>query len=71
MNLHIPSNLSADQAADFLGLSKSTLSKMRLTGDGPIFIKMGRRVAYQPDDLQNWVKENRRRSTSDLGDSNA
>lgn len=71
MNLQIPSNLSADQAADFLGLSKSTLSKMRLTGDGPMFIKMGRRVAYQPDDLQNWVRENRRRSTSDFGNSNA
>jgi len=71
MNLQIPSNLSADQAADFLGISKSTLSKMRLNGDGPIFIKMGRRVAYQLDDLKHWVQENRRRSTSDLGGNNA
>lgn len=67
MNLHIPSNLSAEQAANFLGLAKSTLSKMRLSGGGPAFIKMGRRVAYRPEDLEKWINENRRKSTSDLG----
>ncbi|MGJ8562466.1 MAG: helix-turn-helix transcriptional regulator [Alphaproteobacteria bacterium] len=67
MNLNIPSNLSADQAADILGIAKSTLSKLRLSGEGPAFIKMGRRVAYRPEDLELWVNQNRRQSTSDLG----
>lgn len=71
MTLNIQSNLSAEQAANFLGLAKSTLSKMRLSGDGPAFIKMGRRVAYRPEDLEAWVASNRRLSTSDIGNPNA
>ena len=69
MNTQIPSNLSADQAAELLGLAKSTLSKMRLSGGGPAFIKMGRRVAYRPDDIEAWLKSHRRISTSDVGNA--
>jgi predicted DNA-binding transcriptional regulator AlpA len=69
MTIQIQSNLSADQAADLLGLAASTLAKMRLSGDGPAFIKMGRRVAYRPDDIQHWLDTNRRLSTSEYDHS--
>jgi predicted DNA-binding transcriptional regulator AlpA len=55
-------------AAEYLGLSTSTLTKMRVRGDGPVFIKLGRRsVGYTLDDLDKWRDGCRRHSTSDDG----
>jgi hypothetical protein len=53
------------QAAEYVGLSASTLEKLRLLGGGPIFIKLGKRVAYHVDDLDLWLAANRRGSTSE------
>ncbi len=57
--------LNADQAAMHLGLSKSTLAKLRLYGGGPAFSKLGRRVVYLPKDLHDWVNANRFHSTAE------
>lgn len=57
--------LNAVDAAKQLGLSTSTLAKMRLYGNGPAYIKLGRRVLCRPEDIQNWISENRFRSTSE------
>lgn len=54
-------------AATYTGLAKSTLEKMRVRGDGCAFIRIGRAVLYDPDDLDAWLAANRRRSTSDHG----
>ncbi|MER8558596.1 helix-turn-helix domain-containing protein [Mesorhizobium sp. M0578] len=51
-------------AALHVGLSVSTLEKLRLTGDGPEYIKLGRTVVYKPEDLDAWMEGNRRKSTS-------
>ncbi len=60
--------LSVTEAARFLGLGKSTLDKLRLTGGGPAYLKLGpRRVVYDPVDLERWASERRRRSTSEGG----
>jgi predicted DNA-binding transcriptional regulator AlpA len=56
--------LSTEQAADYCGLSSSFFNKSRLTGDGPVFLKLGRRVAYKRDDLDRWLESCRRSSTS-------
>jgi predicted DNA-binding transcriptional regulator AlpA len=60
--------LRAPEAAGYLGLSTSTLAKMRLRGDGPPYLKAGRRaVIYDVQDLEAWLGTRRRRSTSDPG----
>src|SRR5262249_36869574 len=51
-------------AANRLGLAESTLEKMRLTGRGPRFIRMGRVVRYDDDDLDAYIEAGRRISTS-------
>jgi len=39
---------------------------MRLTGDGPPFVKVGpRAIAYRKADLDAWIAARVRRSTSD------
>lgn len=57
--------IDADNAAKRLGLSKSTLAKMRVYGNGPIYSKLGRRVVYTITDLDAWVASKRFTSTSE------
>jgi predicted DNA-binding transcriptional regulator AlpA len=55
-------------AAQYLGLSPSTLEKMRLQGTGPRFTKLGARaVGYFVQDLDEFANAGRRTSTSDVG----
>lgn len=60
-----PQRLPVYEAANYLGLSSSTLNKLRVFGGGPIFLKLGRRVVYDKTDLDAWLAHRRRRSTSD------
>ena len=58
--------LRTPEAARFLGLSASTLEKMRLTGEGPPFVRLGARaLGYDVDELREWLKSRRCTSTSD------
>jgi predicted DNA-binding transcriptional regulator AlpA len=60
--------LRAPEAAAYVGLSSSTLAKMRLRGDGPMYSKAGPRVViYDKADLEAWLDAQKRRSTSDIG----
>lgn len=52
-------------AAERLGLAVSTLEKLRVSGGGPVFCKLGRRVVYRASDLDAWVASHRVRSTSE------
>lgn len=67
MSLAIQKVVNVDEAASRTGLSVSTLNKLRVFGGGPVFIKLGRRVAYDVADLDAWLTSRRRRSTSDDG----
>jgi len=58
----------AREAAEYLGLSSSTLAKMRLRGDGPPYSKAGPRVViYDLADMESWLAARKRLSTSDEG----
>ena len=59
--------LRAPAAAEYIGLSQSTLAKMRMRGDGPFFFKVGSRVViYDTADLDTWLSKRRRISTSEF-----
>ncbi|WP_417491838.1 helix-turn-helix transcriptional regulator [Maricaulis sp.] len=60
-----PRYVNTFKAAEYLGMSPSYMNKMRLTGDGPPFAKIGTRVAYDLDDLAAWVEARKQTSTSD------
>jgi hypothetical protein len=47
--------LNVKQAADYTNLSKSSLDKLRVYGDGPLYIKAGTRVIYDRIDLDTWL----------------
>lgn len=57
-----------NEAATYCGVSRSFLAKRRLYGDGPKYIKVGRRkVVYRREDLDAWLAERVRCSTSEVG----
>ena len=57
--------LTTPQAAAILGLSPRTLERYRVTGEGPVFAKLGRMVRYARADIEEWAARRRKRSTSD------
>lgn len=56
--------ISVSEAAAKLGISKSWLNKKRVTGGGPPYLKLGRRVVYDVSDLDGWALDRRRMNTS-------
>lgn len=57
--------LTVREAAAHLSLSISTLNKLRCTGCGPVYFKLGRAVRYDPQDLDRWLAAHRIGSTSE------
>ena len=55
------------EAAERLGLAVATLRRWRWVGRGPLFVKIGGAVRYDPADLDALIEAGRRKSTSDLG----
>lgn len=57
--------LTEKEAAIYIGMSRSFLSQDRMNGyregrtPGPIFMKLGRSVRYQKQDLDTWLAQHR------------
>ena len=53
----MPKLLTPAEAAEFLGISTKTLSNWRWCRCGPRFLRLGRRILYDPRHLDNWLEE--------------
>jgi hypothetical protein len=58
---------NTQQAAEAYGVSASWLAKLRVTGAGCRYSKLGRRVLYRQSDFADWVASQVRTSTADPG----
>jgi hypothetical protein len=56
---------STRDAAARLSIGASTLKKLRINGGGPAFHRIGRRVVYSSDILDEWAKRATFESTSE------
>lgn len=52
-------------ASKIVGLSVSTLTKLRLTGGGPRYLRLGRAIRYRRSDLNAWMEASTHASTSE------
>jgi predicted DNA-binding transcriptional regulator AlpA len=52
-------------AARLSGLAAHTLENLRHLGGGPRFIKLGRKVMYDPADIYAWLDTHKVSSTSE------
>lgn len=57
--------LPVAKAAELLNVSSSYLNKLRVTGHGPAFCKIGRRVGYRVRDIESWLDRHQQFSTSE------
>lgn len=63
--------LSTKEAAEYLGLSPTTLIELRMNGRGPRYSKSLRRVIYDVRDIDEWVESGKRRFTGEAADTEA
>jgi excisionase family DNA binding protein len=61
--------LTCKESARYLRVSKSYLDKLRCTGGGPPYTRLGRKILYRISDLEFWLHQHRFENTSqyDLG----
>jgi hypothetical protein len=66
---HLPKVLLTEyQASDAIGLKVATLRKRRWQGLAPRFLKVGSKVFYDQNDIQDYLNSCIRQSTSDQGE---
>jgi hypothetical protein len=58
--------LTTKALAPKIGVTEGALAKWRLSGEGPRFIRVQRRIAYDPRDVQEWLDARRVGSTSQV-----
>jgi predicted DNA-binding transcriptional regulator AlpA len=56
-------NIRVKEAAHYVGLSKSSLDKLRCFGGGPEYFKLGKAVIYSTAALDEWMTARTRTST--------
>jgi hypothetical protein len=63
----MPTLFTTCEAARYCHLSPRTLEKYRVVGGGPSYVRLSHRaIRYRQEDLDRWIDENRRRTTSDV-----
>ncbi|HEY9080483.1 helix-turn-helix domain-containing protein [Magnetovibrio sp.] len=60
------SKMRPTETAAYVKCSTSTLAKMRMRGDGPPYVKAGKRIVlYDREEVDAWLAERKRYSTSE------
>jgi len=57
--------LSTQKLSELIGVSQSTLARWRTEGCGPAFMKAGRKVLYDSKNIEIWLLNSSRGSTSE------
>jgi hypothetical protein len=57
--------MNTKELSDYLKISTKTLERMRLNGDGPAYIKVGRRVLYSDLQIETYISERSYQSTAE------
>ena len=57
--------MNTKEAAGSVRLGKPTLERFRISGDGPVYVKLGSAVRYRKADLDAWLASRVTRSTSE------
>ena len=55
--------IPAHQMPRYIGIAQQTAARWRCEGQGPAFIKVGRRIFYRAGDVRQWLQSRRRAHT--------
>jgi hypothetical protein len=67
----VPRFVDEQGASEITGIPTATLQTKRVRGSGPPFVKIGRSVRYEVDDLVEWMRRLRATSTADVDQQKA
>jgi len=59
--------VTTSEAAGYLGLKRNTLEIWRVKGNGPRFLKLNGAVRYRLEDLERFLEDSVKKSTSEYG----
>lgn len=59
--------LTSDEAARYMGVSKSYLYKLTMRGEIPHFKPMGKMCYFNRKELEEWLQRNRVTTTDEIG----
>lgn len=62
-----PTYLRTEELALRYGTSASFWNKLRVSGRGPAYSLLGRRVVYDLAEVETWFQANKRQCTGDRG----
>ncbi|MBC7149853.1 MAG: helix-turn-helix domain-containing protein [Rhizobium sp.] len=62
--------MTTAEAAAYIGKSASWLNKTRMSGTGPVYLKIGGAVRYLKPDLDAWLSGKRRTAIYDFANDN-
>lgn len=57
--------LKVKEAAAYIPLAVSTLNALRVSGGGPVYLKVKGKVLYDTRDLDAWLETKKQHSTSE------
>lgn len=58
--------LDTAKTAEILTVHPQTLATWRMIGEGPPFVRVGRKnIRYRASDVERWIEDNLRSSTSE------
>lgn len=66
-----PQAMKTAAAAAYIGKSVSWLTKARMRGTGPVYMKLGGGVLYDANDLDAWMQAGRRTAIYDFNNDPA
>lgn len=61
-NMPMPRFMTTDEVADVCRTSPATVRYWRHIGTGPKHFKLGRRVLYAVEDIEQWIDQARKRA---------
>ena len=56
--------MTTEEAAHYLRIEKRTLENWRVSGRGPLFVRLGGAVRYRRAQLEKFIAQNERASTA-------
>jgi hypothetical protein len=54
------------ETASQLRLAEGTLANWRVKGKGPAFVRVGGKICYRDEDIEAFISDGSRRSTSEM-----
>jgi predicted DNA-binding transcriptional regulator AlpA len=61
--------LNVAELAIYLGVARHSLYEWRVKGTGPPWFRLGKKIKYRPEDVEDWIAEQQEKELERQGSS--